>query len=437
MQAYTRVVIIDDGVSEDIIQDHIEHFCICANEGIKSAGVPKDSHGTICAQIIRLQNKYTYIIDMKVLERGKGTVDSLILALKWCLKERVKLINISNGFRSFLKLGALNEICYRLYLSGCCIVAACNNDGYIAYPAYSPYVCSVKDKHFMLKHQASKRKDADYYVKSRYWIREQYKFSERCNSYACATLTGRLSREFCSRMEESKYLINDTNGYKTIYDFSMLYDVYTIGLDEQESDELAVGSKLETLNVFLTEIHRVNLIVCDKNIQMTYALLKQYTKSIKCLIWCGTDFPMELRKACYKHRIRYWHEISSGNMKIWDRSMPPIAYFVGDKSMRKCCRKLQEMFLMDGYDAIAFSDSSKAYLFGYRYAADLKKVKYLISRSDPDIALVYSMKFVRSINAILIRECGNGYLLSYRKKTWHVLNMGEIYCRIKSMLGAE
>lgn len=103
------------------------------------------SHATVCAAIIRKYAPDAALHSIKILNgRQKSTINQLKAALLWCLDNNIKIIHMSIGsviHRDFAGIKRLADAACR---QGAIIVAACNNNGRLTYPAALDNVIGVK-----------------------------------------------------------------------------------------------------------------------------------------------------------------------------------------------------------------------------------------------------------------------------------------------------
>ncbi|MCK0470385.1 S8 family serine peptidase [Halalkalibacter sp. APA_J-10(15)] len=148
-----RVAILDSGIykEHEDLKGKIEKEFNAINPG---QPVKDDyGHGTALAGIITANDNDVGIVgvtqnvelyDVKVLNaEGKGSIQSLISAIKWCMEEQVDLINISFGFQSENK--ELERVIEQAMSQGILIVAAAGNTYGLGvdYPAQYTNVVSV------------------------------------------------------------------------------------------------------------------------------------------------------------------------------------------------------------------------------------------------------------------------------------------------------
>ena len=103
------------------------------------------SHATVCAAIIRKYAPDAPLHSIKILNgRHKSTIGQLKAALLWCLDNNIKIIHMSIGsviYGDFAEIKRLTDTACR---QGAVIVAACNNNGRLTYPAALDNVIGVK-----------------------------------------------------------------------------------------------------------------------------------------------------------------------------------------------------------------------------------------------------------------------------------------------------
>jgi hypothetical protein len=148
------VAIIDDGVSQsefnlagswEIAKNSI--VSEKQNEQAKTG----ESHGTICAKIIRKYLKKELIDGLRfhsitVLdsETMQGNIDQLITAFELCLKLDTKVVHMSIGTSHYKDFPVIQKYAEEFFRKGVIIIAAVNNKGVLTYPACLPYVIGVK-----------------------------------------------------------------------------------------------------------------------------------------------------------------------------------------------------------------------------------------------------------------------------------------------------
>ncbi len=133
------LVIIDDGVNGKYLNSNLIQN-LEVNDTLDVIERKEDhyfSHGTICAAIILKYAPTASISSIKVLnvETGRGKIERLLAALRWCYEKHVELINLSIGTTQYQDFDEIRFWISRLYRSGCIIIAAYNNKNIYTIPA--------------------------------------------------------------------------------------------------------------------------------------------------------------------------------------------------------------------------------------------------------------------------------------------------------------
>ncbi|MCL2052178.1 MAG: S8 family serine peptidase [Lachnospiraceae bacterium] len=140
------VAVIDDGISRETMPDL--SFRLAHKKGIiqeEKKAISHLSHGSVCAAIIKKYAPQAKIGSIRVLgEKGRGNLDALLAALKWCSEQRIKLIHLSIGSTQASDVPALYEAVNEIVRNGGIIVAACKNGKNISFPATFPNVIGVR-----------------------------------------------------------------------------------------------------------------------------------------------------------------------------------------------------------------------------------------------------------------------------------------------------
>lgn len=105
------------------------------------------NHGCICYQILyenSVEIEYS-LHCIKVIEdkESKGDIKKLMIALEWCLQNKIQIISLSIGTRSSLDGELLKPVLWKLYEMGVIVIAAFNNQNTLTYPAAFDFVIGV------------------------------------------------------------------------------------------------------------------------------------------------------------------------------------------------------------------------------------------------------------------------------------------------------
>ncbi|MDR2600653.1 MAG: S8 family serine peptidase [Oscillospiraceae bacterium] len=142
----TTVVIIDDGVSEELIPN-LQFKLKYKNKKISHDESCADiySHGSICAGIIKKYAPNTQIGSIRFLDnKGRGTINGLVTSIKWCIDNNVKLIHLSNGTTQACDIPKLYKVISEAVHKGIIIVSACKNERNVSFPASFESVIGVR-----------------------------------------------------------------------------------------------------------------------------------------------------------------------------------------------------------------------------------------------------------------------------------------------------
>ncbi|HHT7067664.1 S8 family peptidase [Bacillus thuringiensis] len=168
IQNKIKVAILDNGIykeHEDLKGKVVKEFnTINLNNPI----IDETGHGTAIAGIIAAENNNLGILgvmpniqlyDVKLLDKqGKGDVDHLIKGIRWCIEQRVNILNISFGLQS--ESPELKKAIDEAVDSGIIVVAAAGNTYGLGvdYPAKYENVISISSVNKEFKRASSSAK---------------------------------------------------------------------------------------------------------------------------------------------------------------------------------------------------------------------------------------------------------------------------------------
>jgi subtilisin family serine protease len=153
--AGVRVCILDSGVDGDhpSVGALADRALICVDDSAEEPGVPVVSvdeepdvsgHGTACASIIRSQAPGCEISSGRVLgPGGTGRGADLIAGVRWAVRERFDVVNVSLSTTRPQFVAALYELADAAYFAGTLLVASAHNMPVISYPWHFASVVSV------------------------------------------------------------------------------------------------------------------------------------------------------------------------------------------------------------------------------------------------------------------------------------------------------
>lgn len=141
------IAILDDGVSKTVIEDLLFDYEIksCGGLVMNKQKVNSDSHGSICASIIRKYAPEAKIGSIRILNsKGRGSIKALLAALRWCAGHRIKIVNLSAGTDRMCDILPLIHAVESFRSRGGILVAACKNGKNVGFPASLNGVIGVR-----------------------------------------------------------------------------------------------------------------------------------------------------------------------------------------------------------------------------------------------------------------------------------------------------
>lgn len=143
-----KIAIIDDGISDIIVDTNcsIEHYEIENNciVPLTAKMCQHNSHGTSCATILTQIANEIELVDIKIFHANKASVSDTIIALEWCLKQPISIINMSFGTTDYLDFSKLEPVLQQLIDKRVFLVAAHNNHQIKSFPAIRKNVFGVR-----------------------------------------------------------------------------------------------------------------------------------------------------------------------------------------------------------------------------------------------------------------------------------------------------
>lgn len=149
-----NIAIIDDGVNQS---DFNLSGSWAIGRDLKVTDEPcnqienHDSHGTICAKIMRkylkkgsIDNIRFHSVAVLDSETMHGNVDQLVAAFELCSELDMRVIHLSIGSSYYRDFPTIKKCAEELHKKGAIMIAALSNRGTMTYPACLPYVIGVK-----------------------------------------------------------------------------------------------------------------------------------------------------------------------------------------------------------------------------------------------------------------------------------------------------
>lgn len=145
----TKVAIIDDGINVTSISKYVKKV---DTYEVKEKKITKYNsketlltHGSKCAAIFASYAKEFELISLKIMDnKVKANINSLVVALEWCLNNDIKLVSLSVGSSFFLDYNKLKPTIDKFIKNEVIIIAANNNNNKLTFPASIPGVIGVR-----------------------------------------------------------------------------------------------------------------------------------------------------------------------------------------------------------------------------------------------------------------------------------------------------
>jgi len=221
------IAVIDDG----IIPELFSTGTLCYDMTVTKRGRVRKRklserivtyHGTMVAGIIKKYAPATEFCSIRIFSDGimKATCGQLITALKWCLKMKIPVINLSLGTTDPDDFNDVRCVVDKLLSQRQTVVAACKNNGIYTMPAFYTGVLGVKADATLIDNQIRSNSDKDgvpLLASSRHSLvltDGSIIITQISNSYAAPTVTA----EVCNLMKTQKHLLLTPNTLVNIRD---------------------------------------------------------------------------------------------------------------------------------------------------------------------------------------------------------------------------
>lgn len=156
MMVSQRIAFIDSRINIEYINEimTVEQkiggvFTINDNKVVPSTSLFTEdlTHATMCAK--KFLDNFSYSCDLVFIEilddsGSKANINSLLIALEWCLENSIKLINLSIGTTSFVDIPQLHTKINNLVANRTIIVSASSNRNKMTFPAFFSNVIGVR-----------------------------------------------------------------------------------------------------------------------------------------------------------------------------------------------------------------------------------------------------------------------------------------------------
>lgn len=375
-----HICVIDNGVFGEQVHLYRDMEVVGNELRLSVSKSDKLSHGSACANVIKKNIKKSYeLSSITILDsHGKGEVGSLLLALEWCKKNDVDIINLSLGSIYFKDRRLLQKLINECVYSGLIIVAALSNAGYVTYPAGFTNVIAVR-KSDVLKEQEYK---VNYNTGLGFGIIETY---------------GSDNVFVNGKMHQTR----GSNSIATPYVTSKIADIYFKGINPFYIRRFFSREQLD-INCFYIDWVKIAYL---SHVQLPFEMcsffitddidssdtiiieerdnIKQYLDIGKNIIYLGNDKLEMTSDSCYiwskYNRERQIELISYTDNE--DNEIPVI-FVNGCASLNKV-QELYSKMTEQGYNAYGITDKIVGELIGLRYIPigekkghDIKKYIY-------------------------------------------------------------
>ncbi|GHU39831.1 hypothetical protein FACS1894193_00970 [Bacilli bacterium] len=213
-----RIAIIDSGIGKKIdTNSNVKEAYRLEKKGSQCFLISEESidllgHGTAISEIIVSENPEVELISIRIYEKFlEVDEESLFFVLEYINNNiEVDIINISAGITYLSNYERLNEICNKLHKNGIIVISAFDNNGAISFPAAFENVLGIdvenrKGKNGIIDINHS---IVNLVVDDRYYrtLWNQTPTIIKGTSFACAYVTGILSKYICDHSEEKAVL---------------------------------------------------------------------------------------------------------------------------------------------------------------------------------------------------------------------------------------
>ncbi|NFE59420.1 subtilase family protease [Clostridium botulinum] len=402
------VAIIDDGAGIGLYDTYdiaysIEITADIMVQNVDRCKLQNDSHGTICAAIVKKYYPKAMLTSIKILNNKthKCINKQLIKAIEWCVDNGIQIANLSLGTIDYRDFEMIKDTINKAYNRGLIIVAACNNRDIFTSPASFSNVIGVKCS------ENNVLKEGEYIFNlypidgievtscSEHALLKndgEFKTTSMCNSFAAPMITAEVCKIVDKypniTLEKTKqelykrstnYIDNTTqvNNYKNI-DWITNAALLYVGEEEYNSElpyinQIKVLKKFEDIdtNLFDTLI----LLNSDKrDYEEIKSIIYKFEKKQKSIVVINDEFQYENHEEKYpNNNIKFWHHSIINH--FYEVSLPQkemdvpliIVYDYTESKMIKALETLTFKFRSDGYYALGACTKSIGALYGLEY----------------------------------------------------------------------
>lgn len=417
-----QVIVIDDGINEKYVEIEKLYVNIEVTQDFKllerkNYNKSAPSHGSICARIILHYYDKCELGSIKVLdESGEGGKnEQLLIALEWCLKKNIKVINMSLGTKDLKYYTKLNHIIAKLSSNGCIIINACNIQDVFSMPSCFPNVIGVGTDYRLISTQYMYNicsvigKDVS--ASSRHKINGD-KYTEYSTSFATPFITSKVCEIISKKSSNNickikKILANENCGNVNFCLMpSYIYNPVVISyVDKIHFKNLKTMEWSAFVNIFSNNYYELledsNIIVLPEDSrEFTEAFIRFLTKNkskIISITYCYV-IPLSIKKYIKDNMTcLLWYENISEefNFEKYNSicNIPVISVQDDDNDIMKHTDNMKNAFLDNGYRVVTVSDRKYSYLHGvdlFCNKIDNNIYRYLEQYYEADVIIEYT-----------------------------------------------
>jgi len=414
-----NIVIIDDGVNKELLNIGKVEFDLEINQKLELVNRKNKrklvcSHGTVCAAIIAMYAPEATFSSIKVIsqETGIGMKGQLIIALKWCLDNKARLINISLGTTQCSEFDDIRDIIAQLYRNGCIIIAAYDNRNIYTMPASLECTIGVKCNPIINKRYEIIEDKYERFVvtNGKHVIKmsnNQNYISKQCNSFATPYITAVvhniLSLEYIANLGDIWNLLSGNNGGYICNFPDFIDNAIIVNISNDEWLDLFYFHTMSVCHYsnfkIINEINQnVYIVILINNSYQLGSLIDNINISnnfIKGILCCCEYNDFGSSSSCSLYN-RIWYEsyylkkyVVYNEIKSIDI---PLIYIYGKRKLIIVLLKvLREKFINKGYNIKIIGEFQRAYLYGFEYINNKDNRQIIIhnvyKRFDCDIII--------------------------------------------------
>lgn len=213
-----KVAIIDDGIPPYITKcfDHIKVSYLVAdkkNVHRQRAGsfIRQITHAGLCflEYASHIDNMTVEVFSIKVIDRKErwGDIQRLVIALKWCIDNDIKIINLSVGSTNYFDYDLMKPFLEQIDEQQKILIASHSNKHIFSYPAASRFAIGVRfdslnilpDNTHVVIRNGIPNNEVIYSKSSILKIRSYIEIQDECNSFAAPLLSAEISKLLSKR----------------------------------------------------------------------------------------------------------------------------------------------------------------------------------------------------------------------------------------------